>query len=219
MFKFPKVEHHKVELVVAHHKENLAWLKKIQHHKTIYHKGNLGIKDAINLPNIGRESHTYLRHIVDRYKCLADITLFCQGNPFDHCPNILNLVKFDSIEEINKAQNRPPNPHFAPLSKILWPESVQTLEKNPWDSIWRLPFIPTIFDLYFPQHIHPTNFLCIWGAMFAISKEQIHQFSRDTYRELLHLHEQNWSLPWAMEIIWLHLFHPDHQPERTIPII
>ncbi len=36
------------------------------------------------LPNVGREAHTYLQHLVSHYDELAEHTIFCQGKPFDH---------------------------------------------------------------------------------------------------------------------------------------
>ncbi len=33
----------------------------------------------IQLPNVGRETHTYLHHIVSRYDSLADWTVFSQA--------------------------------------------------------------------------------------------------------------------------------------------
>jgi hypothetical protein len=33
------------------------------------------------VPNVGREGHTFLHHIVEHYDNLADHTLFCQETP------------------------------------------------------------------------------------------------------------------------------------------
>lgn len=76
-----------LELVVAHYNENLNWLRKVPKtiHQTIYHKdSDHATESGIALPNVGREAHTYLHHIVERYDSLAEITVFCQGKPFDH---------------------------------------------------------------------------------------------------------------------------------------
>ncbi|MGL1148113.1 hypothetical protein ACSTLH_00765, partial [Vibrio parahaemolyticus] len=37
------------------------------------------------LPNVGREAHTWIHHIIERYETLSPYTLFLQGNPLDHC--------------------------------------------------------------------------------------------------------------------------------------
>lgn len=76
------------ELIVARYTENLNWLRNLptEIRKTVYDKspdGSAG-DGAIRLPNVGREAHTYLHHIVCRYDSLADWTVFCQGKPFDH---------------------------------------------------------------------------------------------------------------------------------------
>ncbi|GAB4051983.1 DUF3431 domain-containing protein [Spirosoma litoris] len=77
-----------LELVVAHYTENLNWLRNIPAtlQKTVYSKGpdSEAEHTVIPLPNVGREAHTYLHHIVNRYDTLAEWTIFCQGKPFDH---------------------------------------------------------------------------------------------------------------------------------------
>ncbi len=86
---------HSIEVVVAHYDEDLQWLDKIKDHPrvsaTVYHKGNDPPPGAILLHNVGRESHTYLTHIVRNYDRLADLTLFLQGNPVDHAPHDVPL--------------------------------------------------------------------------------------------------------------------------------
>ena len=108
-----------VELVIARYNEDISWLSKVKNMKiTIYNKGEDNInKKSIKLPNIGRESHTYLTHIIDNYDNLADITIFSQGDPFFHSPDFINLIKkpdlFEPIQPltyyyspaINKASN------------------------------------------------------------------------------------------------------------------
>ena len=77
-----------LELVVAHYTENLNWLRKLPPglQTTVYDKGPDPSTEfnTIPLPNVGREAHTYLHHIVSRYDSLAEWTVFCQGKPFDH---------------------------------------------------------------------------------------------------------------------------------------
>ena len=71
------------EIVVAHYNENLDWLKHVSNEVTLYTKGAAPTNDfrqISKLPNIGREGHTFLHHIVSRYNTLACITLFLQGD-------------------------------------------------------------------------------------------------------------------------------------------
>lgn len=76
-----------IELVVAHYAEDLSWLRNIppQIRATVYDKSSAHPHPgALRLPNVGREAHTYLHHIISRYDTLAPLTVFCQGKPFDH---------------------------------------------------------------------------------------------------------------------------------------
>jgi hypothetical protein len=85
----------RVELVVARYDEDVSWCTD---NCTIYNKG-IGMASSasagpevngkqrvVTLQNIGRESHTWLTHIVTRWNSLADQTAFMQGDPFDHLP-------------------------------------------------------------------------------------------------------------------------------------
>ena len=78
-----------LELVVARYAEDLAWLRRVpkEFAVTVYNKGDI-IPEVIALPNIGREAHTYLHHLADHYEDLADLTVFVQGHPFDHAPDL-----------------------------------------------------------------------------------------------------------------------------------
>jgi hypothetical protein len=110
----------KTEIVVARYNENLDWLKKIKKSKdlkiTVYNKGKDDIDvPCIKLPNIGRESHTYLYHIINNYDKLADQTIFCQGDSIFHSPDFLDLInkyrkKFEPVQ---------------PLSAWYWPNGVK----------------------------------------------------------------------------------------------
>jgi len=80
-----------LELVVARYREDLSWLRELGLPAHVYNKGpELAPSDlppgmrVRTLPNIGREAHTYLTHIVDRYADLPECTAFLQGNPFAH---------------------------------------------------------------------------------------------------------------------------------------
>ena len=65
-------------LIIARYNEDLSWLKEFKDFKIIvYNKGdklsdNL-FYEVINLENKGRESHTWLHHIVKNYNNLNEI--------------------------------------------------------------------------------------------------------------------------------------------------
>ncbi len=71
-----------VEVVVARHREDVSWTAEIGYPVTVYDKS--GAPGPLALPNIGRETHTYLTHIARRYDDLAGYTVFIQAAPFEH---------------------------------------------------------------------------------------------------------------------------------------
>jgi len=93
----------RTHLVIARFKEPLDWLSLLTPSQRssvwIYNKGGeaeeaplramaalFGIPahQVVSLPNVGRESHTYLSHVIAEYDRLPERILFVQGNPFDH---------------------------------------------------------------------------------------------------------------------------------------
>jgi Protein of unknown function (DUF3431) len=78
-----------VHLVISRYQEDLSWIPNIP--TTAYSKGFIYNKGtAITaqypnmelsiLPNLGREGHTYVHHIVQKYNELPDIILFIPGS-------------------------------------------------------------------------------------------------------------------------------------------
>jgi len=65
--------------VLAQYNEDIAWSDSFANLRTVYCKGTDCADGAIRLPNVGREGHTFLKHIVDRYDSLADWTVFSQA--------------------------------------------------------------------------------------------------------------------------------------------
>jgi len=84
-----------LELVVARHTEDLAWLRRVPSAftVTVYDKGRPTLPDTTPLPNLGREAHTYLHHLAERHDTLADTTVFVQGHPFDHAPDLHKILR------------------------------------------------------------------------------------------------------------------------------
>ncbi len=89
-----------LQIVVARYSENLEWLKKFNCFATVYNKGETTVEGAVVLPNIGREGHTYLTHIVRNYHDLPKYTVFLQGSPFFHMEEGADSAKLtDTIQE------------------------------------------------------------------------------------------------------------------------
>ncbi|XP_022083783.1 uncharacterized protein LOC110975530 isoform X3 [Acanthaster planci] len=76
------------EFVIAHYNEGLDWLRPFANRSHVYHKGKekappFEVFKWERLPNVGREGHTYLYHIIQNYDNLSNLTIFLQGQgPF-----------------------------------------------------------------------------------------------------------------------------------------
>mmetsp|Transcript_21547 Transcript_21547/g.36716 ORF Transcript_21547/g.36716 Transcript_21547/m.36716 type:complete len:106 (+) Transcript_21547:177-494(+) len=52
--------------------------------------------DAISLPNVGREAHTFLYHIVEKYNYLADWNVFTEGGtPGQDLVSVHSMMRAD----------------------------------------------------------------------------------------------------------------------------
>lgn len=83
----------KLQLVVSRYNENVEWTRLFKN-VIIYNKGaplGNGFNERF-LPNVGREGHTFYKHICENYDNLCDYTAFLQGNPFDHERNIIQIL-------------------------------------------------------------------------------------------------------------------------------
>ena len=85
---------------------------------------------------VGREGHTYYKHIYDNYENLSDYTIFLQANPFLHSPNI--------ISDLNKyVNNTELNIDFEFLSKDILNSNLSGCPSEP-----ELPLINTYEKLF-----------------------------------------------------------------------
>ncbi len=182
-----------MDIVIAVYNENVDWIKKICSNRIfIYLKNETRYTEIKNkfpdanievLENIGRESHTYLYHICKYYNDISDTTVFLQGNPFDHCFNIIELI--------NKSV---PNTFFG-----LWVECDGN--GNPDHCGLR---VADVYTELFGETKH--NFRFIAGAQFMISVDSIRKHSLEYYKILLNKHYNEYKFPWCIERYWSYIF-------------
>lgn len=69
------------EMVVARYDEDIRWTENYAKFRTVYNKGSAAVDyDFIPLPNKGHLADTILRHIINNYDKLADVTFFTHGS-------------------------------------------------------------------------------------------------------------------------------------------
>lgn len=90
-------------VVIARYSEDLQWIKLIpkDFEVFVYNKGQpisspdvLSRADhVIERPNVGRESETYLHHMLEHVKNGDGYTVFSQAEPFSHSPDFIRLLE------------------------------------------------------------------------------------------------------------------------------
>lgn len=185
-----------IELVVARYGENLNWLRKVPKaiRVTVYDKNpdapHLG---AFRLPNIGREAHTYLFHLIQRYDALAPVTVFCQGKPFDHAFDFhRTLREFPSIEG------------FRWFGHIVDTDTCDGALFRSWskNEDGRGLDFPAFHRALLGDD-GPQKYPFYLGAQFAVTRELVRQKPREWYEKALelstnfpdaaHLFERTWD--------------------------
>ena len=193
------------ELVVSVYKEKIEWIIKRQQivgdreKISAYVKSDRNdFKFADKLPNIGRESHTYIYHIIKNYNNLADFTTFVQGGPFFHFhgPDNPNLEFFNFVEQ--------PIQDYNPLGDFAMTDCFG----RPF-SHWDVDLFP-VWDRLFEGNM-PHRFFANFGAQFIVSRSVIQNRSLEFWQELYKMHDEIEYLPWALEIMWYYVFDPRYK--------
>ena len=175
-----------IHFVVARYNENLDWLQHLTSHAIIFNKGQK-LANTIELPNVGREAHTYLNYICMNYSNLPEIVVFTQGYIDDHIPNGQNPTAY--LERLAKEarvlgiSNNFTNTCISPAFNIHQQEELRTKYKvqDPCTQIFGDWFLAN-FNKPFPAD----NCNICYGAVFAMRRDKILSRSRDFYNKLLH---------------------------------
>ncbi|WP_194817422.1 hypothetical protein [Nocardia sp. XZ_19_385] len=90
------------DLVIARYNESLDWVLQVPdtYRVHIYNKGDATVSPEVReraetftaLRNAGRESDTYLTHMLEYGPGTGEFTVFSQGDPCEHSPDFLALL-------------------------------------------------------------------------------------------------------------------------------
>lgn len=168
-----------MKIIVARYNENIEWTKQFEN-VIVYNKGKK-LEDNYNeimLDNVGREGHTYYKYIYDNYDNLDDYTIFLQGNPFDHSPNL--------ISNINKyLKNEYLYIHFEFLSEWKINCNLSGCRYH-----YGLP-LKAVYENLFNEKKENMSFEFGAGAQFIVSKKQILKRNKNFYLKIIKLLEKS----------------------------
>lgn len=184
-----------VELVVARYNEDTAWTNHVPQGTSVivYNKGD-GSR-GIALPNIGREAHTYLTHIVCAYNSLlAETTFFCQGDPFSHEPR-LHMRLGEPVDRfrwlgIKKSSDTSDGSLFSKWEKNVHGDALDM------DAFWLQMFSPP----------SPASYEFYPGAIFAATADAIRARPVEFWERALHLSQEFPNAAHCFERVWGEIF-------------
>ena len=176
-----------LKFVVARYNEDISWvpslLSRFPNSKcTVYNKGDF-IEDHLSynvivLDNMGRETETYLRHIIDNYEHIDDAVIFLQGHPFDHCPDLFNSVE-RAVEKLANGSG------FENIGS-------QIIEIKDGIPTFHLEIKQELFDTHQDLKIgdFPCKFSFSAGAMFLVRHDIISNKELDFYKHCITMVEK-----------------------------
>jgi hypothetical protein len=141
-------------------------------------------------PNIGMESHAFFTFIVDNYNVLdytGDQFIFCQGNPFDHCKDFMQIISNIKDDET-----------FLDIGKLMESED----DGAPTER--GIP-VGKIYEELFEKK-SPGKFYFTAGSMFMTSKENIYKHSIDFYQKCVDISLREVYAPWVFERLYKTIF-------------
>lgn len=174
------------ELVIARYAENIDWVSQVDSSVkiSVYNK-LLKEKGSITLPNVGRDVHTHLFHILLRYESLSDLTIFVQGNPFDRslfC--VTDPVKVEVKEYVDYGTD------------VYYEKQDDAVMSDFFESLFEEKYAP---------------FGCYLCCLFKVSRKQVQSRSKDFYRQLVKVCEERRDAPYLIERLWWKIFNVEAQ--------
>ena len=199
----------KNDIVIARYKENISWIdeyyEKYKLNVIIYNKGNLIYKPEIykniELINYGRESHTYLKYIIDNYDNLPPLVVFTQGCNKDHITNVDDLINNDLLITASDI------PYLSDCKNFRLHQYYGNLELNK-DGLTCSEWIKKYIEPDIENYIKNNYFKAKYGACFSIKKEYILSRTKLFYEELFYqLQSLNPEVGHFFERSWYYIFN------------
>ena len=212
-------------LIISRYNEELNWLNEHKDFKIIvYNKGKKLLKNNFfkieELENVGRESHTWLYHIVHNYNKLNYINIFLQGRIDD-----LDCMVYSSpslylknIDKYGYSASR-----YGMLGPFHWKWNIGIENDIRYKDQWNKNKISksNIGFRNFAKKLFPNIPLFVatsYSGCFAVKREVILQHDISFYQELLDILSKNKNPIEGhyMERLWCYIFTQNKLINRAI---
>lgn len=188
-----------IQIVTSRYNEDLKWLLEPpfnDYDVIVYNKGknedfvkSPKIIKIESIPNVGRESHSYLYHIIYQYDNLADITIFLPGTVD------FKYKKEDSIKLIRDVEAKKTTCFLEKVSDLY--EKFKNFQMEKYASRYQQNFKVNSENDLSPAPYRPFGkwFHSHWGnkkvtnmsfsGIFAVHKKDILQHPKSYYEDLI----------------------------------
>lgn len=196
----------KLSVVIAKYIEPISWIEsRIVDEKTdvyIYDKSksaSLVSNERVHintLPNIGREAHTYLHHIIKHYDEMQDddYTMFLQGDPFFHIKPSYHNMSF--VQWMTNSTDGP-----------VCPKLIVTERRDP-------PFRcrVAIHDSYTKIFNEPPleSYTFSAGAQYVVPNRLIKNRPKEWWIVLMDMLVNDEINPWEIERHWVKILYDNN---------
>lgn len=210
----------KFDIVVAHYKENIDWITKLNEssiRKVFVYSKDVPTRDFSSdkidhryLTNVGRESHTYLWHCVDKYEQIkngeaGDFTFFLQGYPhglgFKEINEWMEIVSSTGMEYTQNYRRSNPNDFLDRGRCLSWAGSTHPsgMTVREW------------CDRHIRKDAPFENIPIFWNACFGVSSRLISSCSKPMFVNLIQkeLATVNPECGHFCERLWYYIFNMD----------
>lgn len=198
-----------MDIIISRYKKDVNWSNQFKNSNVIIYDKSDEVNNYLKLPNIGRESHTILYHIINNYDNLPDYSCFLQDDPSDH----MRIENLSFIEFITSPSD------FFSLGNVKFVWGANGEPVFSW-----LDFKNLFWEEYFINS--PNEIIFYMGGQFIVSRGAIHLRKKIFYEKILEkfdrtdipvlnapgVHSQNVGLnkmPWILEATWGYIFNKD----------
>jgi len=219
-----------LDIVVARYQEDISWIQNIPYELYdgvfIYNKGDntdfiIDKSELIKLPNLGRESHTYLHHVIQNYHNLAKLTFFVPGSAWyrdDKKQKVLRIIEYLKNGKDNKESYMIVNKNINDVNEAYkfsidsYPISNEANSKKNSDSSL-IPSSERPLGKWFNKHFPNEKLTSLsYTGILLVSREDIRKKPIEFYKKLLEEHSHiNAEVVHYSERVWKHIFSVDEK--------
>jgi len=205
----------KNSIIVSRYDEDISWLEEYKDFNIyLYNKGaNIETKltnKVLSLPNVGRESHTWIYHIVENYNNLDAVNIFLQGRVDD-----LGIMAFTNPKEYlgKTIKYGFSASRMGLLGPLHWKKNVGIEKDKRYKTKWEDGEISRSNKGFrdFAKDLFPKIPIFVatsYGGCFAVTNQKIKKYDLNFYKDILRILEKhpNPIEGHFMERLWCYLF-------------